>query len=363
MSNLIIPQVFHVENLQKLIAYVIYCKKRPPYILWKPKPHTVNLVYAKNMGFKDIQNMYGLTLCKVLFDEEITIENFFKKINGGWILGFYDWIHSTDYFNSKMKVDRRSLCYCCTRIDYMEMWCYKTAIVYDRRNDATFFDFSRMDGWYQPYRRTQYDVVFLDCEMYQTTERQEVGRLSILDASGAVIFDEYLISQNRVINYVTRYSGLTKKLVRSGIPFECAMDEVLQNIIGYNTIICGHGLEHDMHALRLFHKKIVDTAYLFMASDGRKIKLSQLSESVLGYSIQSGRHCSVEDARAVHGLVLYKINSLEKYGEKHRECNSKITKKVVTESKQISELTPKHCRLDVFLFNENGKKYVAYSLE
>ena len=76
-----------------------------------------------------------------------------------------------------------------------------------------------------------------------------------------------------------------------------------------NTIIIGHGLDHDLKCLRVLHPRVVDTAILFSKVEGRKSGLKKLAEKELKWSIQedvgdSIGHDSVEDCRTCIELVL-----------------------------------------------------------
>ena len=82
----------------------------------------------------------------------------------------------------------------------------------------------------------------------------------------------------------------------------------LLSMIDQNDIIVGHSLENDLRALRLVHKKIVDTSVIFRGINGRKFSLRHLSNVLLNKKIQQGcgssGHCSTEDAEASLVLAL-----------------------------------------------------------
>ena len=120
-----------------------------------------------------------------------------------------------------------------------------------------------------------------------------------------------------IIDYNTRYSGVTvdnlyprdpanSRPVLTGI---AAARRKLWEYCDANTIIIGHGLDHDLKCLRLLHTRIIDTAILFSRQLGVKSALKKLAEEELHWSIQQdlgedGGHDSVEDGRTCNALVL-----------------------------------------------------------
>lgn len=245
------------------------------------------------------------------------------------------------------------------------MWCYKNILYYREDFGCYFIKDAYANDWYWAYRYTRHQVVFLDCEMYLTNKGTEVGRISIVDSFGEIIYDEYCMSENTIIDYRTKYSGLTPKKIASGVPFDFAMGEIMHNIIGKNTIVCGYGLEHDFNAMKLFHRKVVDTAYMFMcADDSHKLKLKDLTKHYFGETIQKGQHCSVEDARAVRDLVSLKINEVKEfnylcYSFRQRE-DRRISKFVVEDIDDLDNFRRSDKYLNVFLFKQNGQQYISY---
>ncbi len=76
------------------------------------------------------------------------------------------------------------------------------------------------------------------------------------------------------------------------------------------TILVGHSLENDLLALKLIHRRVVDTSVLFKQGE-RKISLKQLVYRHLNKRvIQEGTHDSIEDARSALGLAIAAIAML-----------------------------------------------------
>ncbi|KAK2838545.1 hypothetical protein Q7C36_013359 [Tachysurus vachellii] len=158
-------------------------------------------------------------------------------------------------------------------------------------------------------------LLAMDCEMVGTGlngQFSELARCSLLNYSGTVIYDKYVLPIRPVTDYRTRWSGIKKEHLINALPYEEARNEILQIIKG--KVIIGHALLHDFAVLKISLPDHVvrDTSTshllrkLYGASSGC-ISLKKLTRGLLNRSIQddSTGHCSVEDALAA--LDLYKL--------------------------------------------------------
>ena len=139
-----------------------------------------------------------------------------------------------------------------------------------------------------------------------------------------VVYDRIVRPENgkKISDYRTKYSGITKEIIRDGLPgvpvvdFSTARSEVGAMIAGKRIV--GHAVFNDFEALRLVHPSNLtrDTALYppFMDSQGKKDgrrmrqrKLKYLVEEELGGALiqtGSGGHSSAEDASAALALYL-----------------------------------------------------------
>ncbi|GFR58033.1 REXON_0 protein [Elysia marginata] len=160
----------------------------------------------------------------------------------------------------------------------------------------------------------------VDCEMcYTTIRKNELTRVSIVTEAGEVIYDELVKPKNRIIDYLTRYSGITKELLD---PVTKSLEEVQQdvkNLLPPDAILCGQSLNSDLLALKVFHPYVIDTSVIFNMSGNRRIKagLRKLAQFFLGRTIQAdkGGHCSAEDATATLDLVKLKLSKGLEFGD------------------------------------------------
>ncbi len=140
---------------------------------------------------------------------------------------------------------------------------------------------------------TALDIAALDCEMVYTTGGFRIARVSVVDASGECVFDEFIkmddgvevvcvIPHPKYISGIThleglcfnrdlnsRFSGIHSEQYaeRAVLSLESAQ-RALAWLIGADTVLIGHALDNDLRALRLVHHRVVDTAALFPHSRG-----------------------------------------------------------------------------------------------
>merc|ERR1712137_512061 len=124
-------------------------------------------------------------------------------------------------------------------------------------------------------------MVALDCEMMEVEGGlDQIGRVSIVNHHKEVLYDTFVKNTKPVIDYRTKYSGLTKSKIQQGKDFTEVIQEI-QQIIGKNTIVVGHGIDNDLKLLQLYVENIIDTSYLYLNTDGYKINLGILSRKWL----------------------------------------------------------------------------------
>ena len=132
-------------------------------------------------------------------------------------------------------------------------------------------------------------MVAVDCEMVTTSEgKLELARVTVVSHRRQVLLDELVVPYNEVMDYQTRYSGITEELLR---PVSSRLEQVqvaLLYLIDQQTVVVGHSLENDLRALKLVHEKCFDTAVVFSSPRGPPYKpaLRHLSQEYLGRTIQ-----------------------------------------------------------------------------
>ncbi|KAL6047401.1 hypothetical protein STEG23_010982 [Scotinomys teguina] len=158
--------------------------------------------------------------------------------------------------------------------------------------------------------------VAIDCEMVGTGPRgrvSELARCSVVSYHGDVLYDKYVRPEMPIVDYRTRWSGITRQHMRKAIPFQVAQKEILQLLKG--KVVVGHALHNDFQALKYVHPRSQtrDTTYvpnLLSPSSSHtraRVSLKDLALHLLHKKIQVGHqgHSSVEDAMTA--MELYQL--------------------------------------------------------
>ncbi|KAJ6662826.1 hypothetical protein lerEdw1_011030 [Lerista edwardsae] len=162
--------------------------------------------------------------------------------------------------------------------------------------------------------------VAIDCEMVGTGpvgKISELARCTVVNYDGEVIYDKYILPVLPILDYRTRWSGVTRQHMKRATPFRVARREILQ--ILRNKIVVGHAIHNDFLALKYFHPRewTRDTSKspLLKEKVGLPIKtnvsLKSLARELLHKEIQGSKngHCSVEDART--SMELYRLVEIQ----------------------------------------------------
>lgn len=158
-------------------------------------------------------------------------------------------------------------------------------------------------------------IYAIDCEMSYTGLGLEVTKVTVVGYDGSLVYEHFVRPQAEIIDYNTRFSGVSEKNFREDsnnyIKSLAEVQKDLINLFDADTILVGHGLDNDLRVLRLVHKNIVDTSVVFSHSTGYPYRrsLKNLTKSFLKRDIQcsDSGHSSFEDSRACLELMMWKI--------------------------------------------------------
>lgn len=154
-------------------------------------------------------------------------------------------------------------------------------------------------------------VFALDCEMCYTKQGLELTRVTVIDSEMKVIYDTFVKPESKVVDYNTRFSGVTAEDLESAAITLRDVQAVLLSMFSAESILIGHSLESDLLALKLIHSSVVDTAIVLPHRLGLPYKraLKNLMADHLKRIIQDNveGHDSSEDATACMELMIWKI--------------------------------------------------------
>ncbi|XP_025027753.1 RNA exonuclease 1 homolog [Python bivittatus] len=154
-------------------------------------------------------------------------------------------------------------------------------------------------------------IYALDCEMCYTKQGLELTRVTVINSDLIVVYDTFVKPDYKVVDYNTRFSGVTEEDLEDVSITLRDVQAVLLSMFSTDTILIGHSLESDLFALKLIHCMVVDTAVVFPHRLGLPYKraLRTLMADYLKRIIQDSveGHDSSEDARACMELMIWKI--------------------------------------------------------
>lgn len=167
----------------------------------------------------------------------------------------------------------------------------------------------------------KYRVLGLDCEMVMTANGSALARVTVVDWNLQTILDQLVLPDEPVTDFLTRYSGITAKLLEGITTTVSDIQEKLTQLISKEDILTGHSLENDLRVLRIRHPRVIDTAVIYSHARGHPLKpaLKYLANRFLNKDIQKQTgntgHDSAEDARTCIELVKKKLEKGLDFGK------------------------------------------------
>lgn len=158
-------------------------------------------------------------------------------------------------------------------------------------------------------------VFALDCEMCFTGRGLELAKVTVVAHDGSLVYEKFVQPESEIIDYNTRFSGIKASdfhpTNQQNIRSVQQVQRDLVEFIEEDTILIGHGLENDLRALKLIHKRIIDTSIAFPHFSGLPFRrsLKSLTKTVLKRDIQTCQtgHDSYEDSLACVELMLWRV--------------------------------------------------------
>ncbi|EKF27048.1 hypothetical protein MOQ_009238 [Trypanosoma cruzi marinkellei] len=166
-------------------------------------------------------------------------------------------------------------------------------------------------------------VFAMDCEMVLVEDNvSALARITLLDVrAGAVVLDTLVKPAKKVVDYITRYSGVDQAMLEGVTTTLQDCQRELQRQIDTETFVVGHSLENDFRACKMLPNcYVLDTAHLFPHPSGLPCKnsLRFLAMHYMQKKIQQGSHDSAEDASTSAQLVYLKLKHGPEFGVRKR---------------------------------------------
>lgn len=328
------PKYLDLDDLTFMLKYLCSGDRRPSWCQLNPLPQIISVVLFGGDS-SDIPRI-DIAMRIAHFNEEISIESLYDR-----------FMHT---LNDRQEIEKGDLKYIAHQ-GIEHLFSYSEYL-----RSRELLSENHFDSFMRPHRVTPYDIVGLDCEMVETTAGDEIGRISLVDENSQVIYDKFVRSEHKVIDYRTQFSGLTRENTEGGISHSEAVKEILEGFIGTNTTLIGHGLDNDLKYLNLYLEKIVDTSYVYLSSCGFKVNLGILCKKYLGYEIQKGEHDSIDDASCCIKLIQRRIKQVKSFLYGKREIFVSKDKRVQFKKCKTVEEVRNVSGYKIVLFEDDAKR-------
>ncbi|XP_078413204.1 uncharacterized protein LOC144689728 [Cetorhinus maximus] len=151
-------------------------------------------------------------------------------------------------------------------------------------------------------------VYAVNSEMCFTKQGGELSHVSVINANLEVVYDVFVKPENEVIDYNTRFSGVTREDLMNTKTTTSDVQSALLGMLSADTILIGHSLDKDLLALKLIHSMVIDTSVVFPHSLGlpHKRALKSLMADYLNHSVPDNVEGS-DKGRACMELMMWRV--------------------------------------------------------
>lgn len=185
-------------------------------------------------------------------------------------------------------------------------------------------------GWVEtfPFDHDGSHTFALDCEFCKSRTGPVLTRVSLVNFQGDVVYDTYVKPEEEIIDYVTRFSGVTEEILEDVTTTAQDVQQRMLEIVSSTDILIGHSLESDLRVMQIRHPRVIDTSLIYDHPRGPPLRpgLKWLAQTHLARAIQKDDgsvtgHLSIEDLSASLDLVKLKLIEGAIFGQSVRETS------------------------------------------
>ena len=215
---------------------ILYVPGIDPFSLLAPSTHssTVDLNYPNPQVFElsgsrcqNLQIFTAMPQCASLFSEVVLTKAPGDK--GCLLSAFNTFMH----IPQKSKNTKNRLP--CNLSDLLLSSEEMSSNDYPGSSEEGFMDTKPLSGSF-------YEALAIDCEMCITKDGLECTRVSIVDLQKKIVYDSLVKPANEIVDYNTRFSGITKEMLHNVQVTLPQVQEKLRYLISAETILIGHSL-------------------------------------------------------------------------------------------------------------------------
>ncbi|XP_043573244.1 RNA exonuclease 1 homolog isoform X2 [Chiloscyllium plagiosum] len=151
-------------------------------------------------------------------------------------------------------------------------------------------------------------VYAVNSELCYTKQGGALSHVSVISANLEVVYDVFVKPDNEVIDFNTRFSGVTREDVMNAKTTRSDVHSALLTMFSADTILIGHSLDKDLLALKLIHSMVIDLSVVFPHSLGlpHKRALRNLMAEYLSHTIPDNVKGS-DKASACMELMMWRV--------------------------------------------------------
>lgn len=82
-----------------------------------------------------------------------------------------------------------------------------------------------------------------------------------MDENHKVFYDTLVKPDNKIVDYLTKWSGINQKMLKNVTKKLKDVQEDLRRLIPDDAILIGQSIGNDLHVLKMMHPYIIDTRY------------------------------------------------------------------------------------------------------